>query len=80
MANRIAIQCDQCGQVDDHPKVHLTDTAGAAVSKHHDCLSHSERAMVIGGQGDHAAEKIIKAAESGRHGDDLVAYIEKVKA
>jgi hypothetical protein len=77
---RVESQCEQCGQVDDHPKAHITFVDGTVKSVHHDCLSHSERAMVIGSQGDHAAEKIIKACEGGKRGPDLLAVIEKTGA
>ena len=75
MAGRVATQCDQCGQTDDHPKVHIGET-----TKHHDCLSHSERAMVLGSSEatPGAAAKIIEACEGGTRGDDLVAFIESV--
>jgi hypothetical protein len=71
---RVATQCDQCGQTDDHPKVHIGE-----VTKHHDCLSFLEREMVIGANQatDGAAEKIIVACEKGKRGDDLLAFIEK---
>lgn len=69
MANRVAAQCDQCGQTDDHPKVHI-----GAVTKHHDCLSHTERAMVAGSSDTAAA--VIEACEGGLRGPDLLAHIE----
>jgi hypothetical protein len=66
---RKATTCDQCGQTDDHPKVHI-----GVVTKHHDCLSVAERQLVS--DTSPVAEKIIEAAESGTHGDDLVSFIE----
>lgn len=71
---RVATQCDQCGQVDDHPKVHIGE-----VTKHHDCLSFSEKEMVLGSNQatPGAAAKIIEACEGGTRGDKLVAFIEK---
>ena len=76
--NRAATQCDQCGQVDDHPKVHLGD-----VTKHNDCLSVTEERAVR----DSAQEKdsgpkasaIIDAAKKGTHGDELLELIQSGK-
>lgn len=72
---RIATQCGQCGQVDDHPKVHLgVDT------KHHDCLSVSERELAVGsvqaaGSGPKLSA-IIRECEGGLRGPDLLAAIQ----
>lgn len=71
---RALTRCDQCGQIDDHPMVHIL--GGRSV--HHDCLSASERDLVIGS--DPVAAQIVEAAESGIHGDDLVAHIEQLHA
>ena len=61
-------RCDQCGQQDDHPKVHVAFGG----TFHHDCLSadlHAElSAHPIVGQ-------IIAAAQGGMHGDDLRDHI-----
>ena len=75
MTARVATQCDQCGQTDDHPKVHIGE-----VTKHHDCLSFTERQMVIGANQatPDAAEKIITACEKGKRGDELTAYIQRI--
>ena len=62
-------RCDQCGQSDDHPKVHVYNGG----TFHHDCLSADLRADVIA-SAPHA-EAIIQAAESGVRGDDLRAHI-----
>lgn len=72
---RVATQCEQCGQTDDHPKVHIGET-----TKHHDCLSFSEREMILGSAEatPGAARKIIEACEGGKRGDDLLKVIEKV--
>lgn len=72
---RTPTRCDQCGQVDDHPKVHLSDE-----TKHHDCLSVRERELAIGSaQAKDSGPKlsaVIEAAEKGTHGDELLALIE----
>jgi hypothetical protein len=71
---RVASTCEQCGQTDDHPKVHI-----GPVTKHHDCLSHRERAMVVDGAEDPAlAEDIIAACEGGKRGEKLLAHIKSV--
>jgi hypothetical protein len=61
-------RCDQCGQVDDHPKVH-TDVH----TYHHDCLSVDLRDQIIGSS-EHG-RAIIEAAESGVHGHELREHI-----
>lgn len=64
-------RCLQCGQTDDHPKLHLAD-GGEVRSWHHDCLpadvreAHAEFPRV---------SRVIEAAESGIHGDDLRAHV-----
>lgn len=73
MAQRVPTQCDQCGKLDTAPKVHVGD-----VTKHHDCLSVSEKDMVVGSS-DVAAE-IIEACEGGLRDDELLAHIESVHA
>lgn len=74
---RAQTQCEQCGQTDDHPKVHIGE-----VTKHHDCLSFSEREMVLGSAEatPGAALAIIEACEGGARGDFLLAVIESVHA
>jgi recombinational DNA repair protein (RecF pathway) len=62
-------RCDQCGQVDDHPKVHYSDGG----TRHHDCLSVDQKAELAASSDKAAA--IIAAAESGTHGDELRAQI-----
>lgn len=75
--SRVATTCDHCGQHDDHPKVHL-----GAVTKHHDCLSHDEKVMVLGSSEatPGAVAKIIEACEGGKRGEDLLKVIETVHA
>jgi hypothetical protein len=68
---RVATTCEQCGQTDDHPKVHIGE-----VTKHHDCLSVSEYAMVT--QSNDTAAKIIEACVSGKRGEKLLAHIESL--
>lgn len=70
-APRTPTLCDQCGQLDDHPKVHL-----GAVTKHHDCLSFAEKQQVV--DSSPVAAQIITAAESGTHGDELLTHIESL--
>jgi len=62
-------RCDQCGQSDDHPKVH----GFGGSTHHHDCLSFDQKAELIASSDKVGA--IIEAAESGTHGDDLRAHI-----
>lgn len=76
---RAVTACDQCGQADDHPKVHL-----GPVTKHHDCLSVAEEQMLCdSGQTEGAGPKasaIIKACKEGARGDKLLALIRDPKA
>ena len=75
MSDRVPTQCDQCGQTDDHPKVHI-----GPVTKHHDCLSHAEEQMI----GDSATasgvdpREIINACKGGLRGPKLLAHIAKL--
>lgn len=62
-------RCDQCGQTDDHPKVH----SFGGGTHHHDCLSADAKAELIA-SAPHA-QAIIEAAESGVRGDDLRTHI-----
>lgn len=68
---RAQTTCDQCGQTDDHPKVHI-----GAITKHHDCLSYTEKAMVA--ESSPVAAKIIEACEGGKRGEKLLAHIESL--
>jgi hypothetical protein len=70
-AERVPTQCDQCGQTDTHPKVHIGE-----VTKHNDCLAFSEKQMVV--TSSPVAAQIIEAAEGGTHGDELLARIESL--
>lgn len=66
---RAQTQCDQCGQVDDHPKAHW-DTGE---SYHHDCLPFRRKQELLDSS-EHAGS-IVAAAESGVHGHELLAHI-----
>lgn len=65
----VAARCEQCGQTDDHHKVHFL--FGRTV--HVDCMSAGERDMY--GQPDASygpdPHAILEAAQSGTHGADL---------
>ncbi|GAB3884663.1 RING finger protein [Terrabacter terrigena] len=66
-----ATRCDQCGQIDDHPKVHVFNGG----TFHHDCLSYDLRSDLM--QDDRVAA-IITAAEGGTRGAKLRAHIAKL--
>lgn len=68
---RVATQCEQCGQTDDHPKVHIGE-----VTKHNDCLSFGEREQVVGSS--ELAEKVVVACENGKRGDELLNHIQSL--
>lgn len=70
---RAVTQCAQCGQSDDHPKVHSGE-----FTKHHDCLSVAEREMVA--DSSPVAAGIIEACEGGLRGPELLAHIQSVHA
>jgi hypothetical protein len=72
MAERVPTTCAQCGQTDDHPKVHFGD----GDSKHHDCLSYAEKAQVV--ESSDVAAKIIEACVGGKRGEKLLAHIESL--
>lgn len=66
--------CDQCGQVDDHPKVHVFDGG----TWHHDCTPHSVKQQILTGVHGVAAEvtgAVFDACEGGLRGDDLREHI-----
>lgn len=68
---RAQTTCDQCGQADDHPKVHI-----GPVTKHHDCLSHAEDQMVRGSSD--VAGQVIDECKGGTRGPELLARITKL--
>ena len=71
MTDRVPTLCDQCGQIDDHPKIHLGE-----VTKHHDCLSHVEEQAVR--ESSDVAAEIIDACKGGRRGAKLLTHIESL--
>lgn len=71
MSDRVATECEHCGQVDDHPKVHIGD-----VTKHHDCLSRAEEDQVKGSS--ETAAQIIDACKGGKRGAKLLAHIDSL--
>jgi predicted nucleic acid-binding Zn ribbon protein len=71
MAARALTTCEQCGGHDDHPKQHI-----GTVTKHNDCLSISEKSMVIASSDD--AATIIEACEGGLRGPELLTYIQEL--
>lgn len=68
---RALTQCAQCGQTDDHPKIHLGE-----VTRHHDCLPFADRQIVA--DSSPVALTIIEACEGGLRGDDLLAMIRDI--
>lgn len=73
MSDRVSTQCGQCGQTDDHPKAHIGE-----VTKHHDCLSFSERQMLIDSvqvKGAPKASAVIDACVGGLRGEKLLKKI-----
>lgn len=71
MSERTPTTCDQCGQTDDHPKIHIGD-----VTKHHDCLTYKEEQMVR--QSSDQAATIIDACKDGKRGPELLSHIESI--
>jgi hypothetical protein len=65
MAKHVPTLCDQCGQIDDHPKSHWND----GNSYHFDCLPYDKREEFI--QSHPLAESLVNAATEGKHGDEL---------
>lgn len=62
-------RCDQCGQYDDHPKVHAYEGG----TWHHDCLPADRRADLIAASP--LIAQVIEACEGGLHGQDLRDHI-----
>lgn len=68
--------CDQCGQVDDHPKLHY-----GTQTWHHDCVPAPVKQIVL--DGAHGASRDVTAAvfdacENGTRGDALRAHIQEL--
>lgn len=66
---RAKTTCEQCGGHDDHPKQHI-----GAVTKHNDCLSISEKELVVSSSA--TAAEIIAACENGKRGPELLSFIQ----
>ena len=73
--NHVESRCDQCGQVDNHPKV-LSFPSGNVY--HHDCLNADLKQEVI--DSNEHGQKVIEAASSGKHGDELRELINSLNA
>lgn len=77
---RAQTRCVQCGQTDDHPKIHIGSLgSGDVATKHHDCLSVAEEQAARGSaqvaDSGPKVSAIIDAAKSGTRGPDLVDLI-----
>lgn len=73
MAPHVPTRCDQCGKVDDHPKVHYGEQTW-----HHDCTPAPVKAEILGGAHGVSAEMtaaVFEACEDGLRGDELRAHI-----
>ncbi|MGX7679066.1 hypothetical protein ACSMXN_09210 [Jatrophihabitans sp. DSM 45814] len=71
-------QCQQCGGVDDHPKVRIGDAFGSGVVMiyHLDCLPHEmEQSFRADPNFGHLRAAAIDAAKDGTHGDELRAVL-----
>jgi hypothetical protein len=64
-----ATRCDQCGQLDDHPKAHFLD--GRTV--HHDCMDVREETLARSASERQA--EIVQACKGGLKGDELRDFI-----
>lgn len=101
---RVEAECDNCGQIDDHPKLHYGNEV-----YHHDCIparvmhdieSETDYEVVanssaVGGHelratdrrlladdelpgSVHQLRKIVKQAKAGKHGPELLGYINSI--
>lgn len=78
--------CDECGQIDDHPMIHLFGTwqkderaTITAPSFHFDCLPAEFEALLGVDAPEHTVTvAAIRAARSGVHGDELRSFIESL--
>lgn len=73
-------RCEQCGQTDDHPKVHIGDLdSGKIRTTHHDCLSADHEQMLRDSaqarDSGPKASAVIDACKGGAKGDELRALI-----
>lgn len=64
---RLTRRCDFCGQIDDHPHIHLMLADGSQPSGHHDCAA---------AQGHTDAADIVAAAK-GKTGPELTKFLTK---
>lgn len=74
----VQLTCKQCGQTDDHPKVHVASMGapgGEDIVYHHDCLPYDLRQQVVDSAEGDSGKNIIEACEGGLKGDDLRTFI-----
>lgn len=69
MSEHAVTRCDQCGQLDDHPKSHWS----TGETYHHDCLPYDKKKTLYD-TSEHG-KAIVEAAESGLHGEELRQHI-----
>jgi hypothetical protein len=68
---RVNVQCDDCKQIDDHPKIHYGED-----TYHHDCLP--PRARRDASESHPMVAHIIRVCERGLRGPELLAHIQAV--
>jgi hypothetical protein len=78
---RVPSTCGQCGDTDDHPKANIAKVTPdlellGIVSKHHDCLSASEKKQLS--ESNPNTAKTIEACVSGKRGEKLRTYIQSI--
>lgn len=61
-------ECDNCGKVDDHPKLHYGAPSGVE-TYHHDCIP--ARVARELNMEDPMLSEIVDLAKAGVHGDEL---------
>lgn len=73
--------CAGCGQLDDHPMIHVMGpyqaegTIHLAPSFHYDCLPQEYGSLVASGDEHAVTRAAIEAAQNGIHGDELRSFI-----
>lgn len=70
MADRVLTRCDDCEQIDDHPKCHYGDE-----TYHHDCLPPRARRDVMSNP---MAALVVRACEKGLRGPALLTHIREL--
>jgi hypothetical protein len=72
---RYQTQCDVCGNVDDHPKLHYSNKTW-----HHDCVPSDIKAQILGNSSGQIEmlKKILAAPHRGVKGLDLHLYIQSI--